>query len=44
MNRRPAQHLKDDSLFAVVPYLHTEFSHLCIDPLYKLECFILIMS
>ena len=44
MNRRPAQHLKDDNLFAVVSYLHTEFSHLCIDPLYKFECFILLMS
>ena len=43
MNRRPAQHLKDDK-FAVVSYLHTEFSHLFIDPLYKLECFILLMS
>ena len=42
MNRRPAQHLKDS--FAFVSYLHTEFSHLCIDPLYKLECFILLMS
>ena len=28
MNRRPAQHLKDDNLFAVMSYLHTEFSHL----------------
>ena len=44
MNCRPAQNLKDDNLFAVVSYLHTEFSHLCIDPLYKLECFILLMS
>ena len=44
MNRRPAQHLKDDNLFAVVSYLHKKFSHLCIDPLYKLECFILLMS
>ena len=33
----PAQHLKDDNLFAVVSYLHKEFSHLCIDPLYKLD-------
>ena len=36
MNCRPAQHLKDNNLFAVVSNLHTEFSHLCIDPMFYL--------
>ena len=30
--------IKDNNLFAVVSYLHTAFSHLCIDPLCILKC------
>ena len=46
MNNRPAQHLKDDNLFTVVSYLQCtqNLAILCIGPLCKLECFILLMS